>query len=111
MRVLAVASGIYPIIKTGGLADVAGALPLALRSEGVEVRTLVPGYPAVIRALETAEELLRLPQFFGGVVRLLASRHGDLDLFVLDAPHLFARAGNPYVGPDGADWPDNTMRF
>jgi starch synthase len=111
IRVLSVASEIYPLIKTGGLADVAGALPLALKAEGVEVRTLVPGYPAVIRALETADELLRLPQFFGGVVRLLASRHGELDLFVLDAPHLFARAGNPYVGPDGADWPDNAMRF
>ena len=52
MRVLAVASEIYPIIKTGGLADVAGALPLALRAEGVEMRTLVPGYPAVMDALE-----------------------------------------------------------
>ena len=111
LRVLSVASEVYPLIKTGGLADVAGALPLALKAEGVEVRTLVPGYPAVIRALETAEELLRLPQFFGGVVRLLASTYGELDLFVLDAPHLFARAGNPYVGPDGADWPDNAMRF
>ena len=57
IRVLSVASEIYPIIKTGGLADVVGALPIALKAEGVEVRTLVPGYPDVIRALGTAKEV------------------------------------------------------
>ncbi len=51
MKVLAVASEIFPLVKTGGLADVAGALPLALADFGVEVRTLVPGYPAVMRAI------------------------------------------------------------
>ena len=111
MRVLSVASEIYPIIKTGGLADVAGALPLALRSEGVEMRTLVPGYPAVMDALESAEPLLEWPLFFGGITRLLKARCGELDLLVLDAPHLFGRPGNPYVTPEGADWPDNGLRF
>ena len=61
VRVLSVASEIYPIIKTGGLADVAGALPVALKAEGIEMRTLVPGYPAVIDALEAAETLLEWP--------------------------------------------------
>jgi starch synthase len=54
IRVLSVASEIYPVIKTGGLADVVGALPAALRAEGVQARTLVPGYPAVTAALEVA---------------------------------------------------------
>jgi starch synthase len=111
LRVLAVASEIYPIIKTGGLADVAGALPAALRSWGIETRTLVPGYPDVIKALPLAEELLHVPHFFGGPVRLLGGSHREFDLLVLDAPHLFARPGNPYVTPDGKDWPDNGMRF
>jgi starch synthase len=111
IRALSVASEIYPIIKTGGLADVAGALPIALKAEGIETRTLVPGYPAVIAALAMAEDVLRLPQFFGGEARLLGGSCGELDLFVLDAPHLFARAGNPYLGPDGTDWPDNGLRF
>src|ERR1700759_3412814 len=111
MRVLAVASEIYPIIKTGGLADVAGALPLALRSEGVEMRTLVPGYPAVMDALESAEPLLEWPLFFGGITRLLKAHCGELDLLVLDAPHLFGPPGNPYAAPDGTDWPDNALRF
>src|ERR1700755_2244256 len=105
MRVLSVASEIYPIIKTGGLADVAGALPLALRAEGVEMRTLIPGYPAVMAALDHAEPLLEWPLFFGGTTRLLRAKSGELDLLVLDAPHLFDRPGNPYVTADGVDWP------
>ena len=111
LRVLAVASEIYPIIKTGGLADVAGALPIALRAYGIETRTLVPGYPDVIKVLPAAEVLLDWPNFYGGPIRLLGGSHQNLDLLVLDAPHLFARPGNPYVTPDGKDWPDNGVRF
>ena len=111
LRVLAVASEIYPIIKTGGLADVVGALPIALRAYGIETRTLVPGYPDVIKALPTVEVLLNWPHFYGGSVRLLGGSREDLDLLVLDAPHLYARPGNPYVAPDGKDWPDNGVRF
>ncbi len=110
MRVLSVVSEIYPIIKTGGLADVAGALPVALKTEGVDIRSLVPGYPAVMAALERAECLHETPAF-GGASRLLAGSAGTLDLFVLDAPHLFARPGNPYLSPEGVDWPDNGLRF
>jgi starch synthase len=111
LRVLAVASEIYPIVKTGGLADVVGALPIALQAYGIETRTLVPGYPDVIKALQAAEVLLDWPDFYGGTIRLLGGSHEDLDLLVLDAPHLFARPGNPYVTPDGQDWPDNGVRF
>src|SRR3984885_14969876 len=111
LRVLAVASEIYPIIKTGGLADVAGALPIALRAYGIETRTLVPGYPDVIKVLPAAEVLLDWPHFYGGPTPLLGGSHQNLDLLVLDAPHLFARPGNPYVMPDGKDWSDNGVRF
>ena len=109
--VLGVASEIYPLVKTGGLADVAGALPAAVRPFGVEMRTLVPGYPAVKAALQGADPLLAYDELFGGAARVLAGRAAGLDLFVLDAPHLFDRAGNPYLGPDGKDWPDNWRRF
>jgi len=109
--VLGVASEIYPLIKTGGLADVAGALPAALRPLDVEMRTLVPGYPAVKAALQGAEPVIAYDELFGGSARVLAGRAGNLDLFVLDAPHLFDRPGNPYLGPDGKDWPDNWRRF
>jgi len=111
VRVLAVASEIYPLIKTGGLADVVGALPIALRGYGIKTRTLVPGYPDVIKALAEAEVLLHWPQFYGGRIRLLGGSRENLDLLVLDTPHLFARPGNPYVTTDGKDWPDNGVRF
>lgn len=111
VRVLAVASEVYPIVKTGGLADVAGALPLALKAHGVEMRTLMPGYPDVMRLVSGAEELRRWPDYFGGPGRLLAGSHDGLDLFVLDVPHLYDRPGNPYVTADGVDWPDNGVRF
>ncbi len=111
MRVLAVASEIYPLVKTGGLADVVGALPPALRRLGVRVRTLVPGYPAVLAALPEAREVAVLPRLFGGDARILAGRACGLDLFALDAPHLFARDGGPYADAAGTDWPDNAQRF
>jgi starch synthase len=111
VRVLAVASEIYPIIKTGGLADVAGALPIALKAEGIETLTLVPGYPDVMNALGDAREVFVWPRFLGGAARLLRGSCGELELFVLDAPHLFARPGNPYLSPEGVDWPDNGLRF
>jgi starch synthase len=111
VRVLSVASEIYPIIKTGGLADVAGALPVALKAEGIETRSLVPGYPDVMNALLGMQKIFEWPLFFGGATRLLRGSHGELELFVLDAPHLFARSGNPYRSPEGVDWPDNGLRF
>jgi starch synthase len=111
LKILSVASEIYPLIKTGGLADVAGALPLALRPEGVTMMTLIPGYPAVMAALENREEVSSIPFLFGGSARLLAGTAANLDLFVLDAPHLYDRPGNPYTAPNGSDWPDNAFRF
>jgi starch synthase len=111
LRVLSVTSEIFPLVKTGGLADVTGALPGALAQEGVEVRTLIPGYPAVISAIGRARTVHTDADLFGGKARLLRTRRANLDLLVLDAPHLFARPGNPYLGPDGLDWPDNAIRF
>ena len=111
MQVLAVASEVYPLVKTGGLADVAAALPKALKAEGIETITLVPGYPDVLSALVEADEVLCYSGFYGGAARVLRSSAAGLELFVLDAPHLFARPGNPYVAPDGADWPDNAIRY
>jgi starch synthase len=111
IRVLSVASEIFPLIKTGGLADVVGALPIALKAEDVDTSTLVPGYPAVLSSLRRAAPVLELACFFGGKARVLKDSHGELDLFVLDAPHLFARQGNPYLSPEGIDWPDNGTRF
>lgn len=111
MQVLSVTSEIFPLIKTGGLADVAGALPPALAGEGITVRTLVPGYPAVIEKLGKTRVLIDDLTLLGAPSRLLAAKVGDLDLIVLDAPSLFGRPGGPYSGTDGRDHPDNWRRF
>ena len=112
MRVLFVASEVYPLVKTGGLADVVAALPTALGQLGVDVRVLVPGYPKVLDGLELTGRVVRLGNVIGGgAARLLYGRVGDQQLLVLDAPQLYERGGSPYAGPDGRDWPDNHRRF
>jgi starch synthase len=111
LKVLSVASEVFPLIKTGGLADVVGALPAALAQENVEVRTLVPGYPTILAKLVNAQAAHAYDDLFGGPARILAGAAAGLDLFAIDAPHLYERPGNPYLGPDGLDWPDNARRF
>jgi starch synthase len=111
IKALSVTSEIYPLVKTGGLADVTGALPAALKSKGVDMRTLVPGYPKVMAALKDQSIVLDMPSLFGGAARLLAGNAQGLDLFVIDAPHLFDRDDGIYGDATGKDWPDNWMRF
>jgi starch synthase len=111
INVLAVVSEIFPLIKTGGLADVTGALPGALAAEDVVVRSLVPGYPPVLDALEGGVAVATLNDLFGGAARIVAAHASGLDLFVVDAPHLYTRDGDPYRAPDGWEWPDNAFRF
>lgn len=111
LRVLAVASECAPLIKTGGLADVVGALPAALAPQGVRVTTLLPAYPAVLAATGQGRVLRRFEALFGGPARLLRAEAAGLDLLLLDAPHLFARPGNPYLAPHGGEWEDNGLRF
>ena len=74
LKVLSVASEIFPLVKTGGLADVAGALPAALAREGVEMSTLVPGYPAVTAKLAGASAAHEYSDLFGGPARVLAGK-------------------------------------
>jgi starch synthase len=111
MRVLSVTSECAPLVKTGGLADVAGALPGALAQQGVQMRVLLPGYPAVMAALAGAAEVARYDDLFGGPARLLSGTAHGLELMVIDAPHLYDRPGGPYLAPNGQDWPDNPERF
>ncbi|MDU8910655.1 glycogen synthase GlgA [Aestuariicoccus sp. MJ-SS9] len=110
-RLLSVASECVPLVKTGGLADVVGALPGALAPLGVEMRTLLPGYPAVMKAVTDGRKVADWPDLFGGPARLIEGALGDHVLYALDAPHLYDREGAIYLGPDGKDWPDNPQRF
>ncbi len=110
-EVLSIASECAPLIKTGGLADVVGALPGALRPEGTTLRTLLPGYPKVLAALENPVEVMAEDDLFGGPARLLHGRAAGLEILAIEAPHLYDRPGSIYLGPDGRDWPDNPLRF
>lgn len=110
IKVLSVASECAPLVKTGGLADVAGALPAALVPFGVQMKTLLPGYPQIMAAVEQ-QTSTTIPSCFGGPARLIACTAAGLDLLVLDAPHLFERGAGIYLGEDGRDWPDNLERF
>ena len=114
LRLLSVTSELHPLIKTGGLADVAGALPLALADQGVEVRSLLPAYPQVQRALAGVRlrPVHSYKMLFGGPARVLAGQHRGHDLLLLDSPTLFgARDGGPYADLAGHDWADNWRRF
>lgn len=105
------ASECVPLVKTGGLADVVGALPLALAGAGCRVRVLMPAYPGAAGKASIGDSLLELPGLFGGPARVLAARAAGLDLLLLDAPHLYDRPGGPYLDDAQRDWPDNHRRF
>jgi starch synthase len=111
IKVLSVTSECAPLVKTGGLADVAGALPLALAAYDVEMRTLLPGYPSVMAQVKKNQVVMTMTKVFGGDIKVLATTVAGLDLLIVDAPHLFDREGNIYSGADGCDWSDNPERF
>jgi len=114
VRVLFVSSEIYPLAKTGGLADVCGALPIALAEDGdVDMLLMLPGYDSAIAAVPDAREIATLPNLPGGPARLLIGTMpgSDLEVVLLDQPGSFRRAGGLYIDDDGREWADNAVRF
>ncbi len=111
-RILFATSEARPLVKTGGLADVSGALPAALCEIGEDCRLLLPGYHGVLGGVEGARELHRFDDL-PHPVRLLEADMPDsgVALHILDAPHYYLREGGPYQDADGADHPDNAERF
>jgi starch synthase len=113
LRVLFVASECAPLTKTGGLGDVAAALPAGLRALGLDARVLLPAYREVRAALPDARALGRVPASAGlPAAELLSAQHPNgVPLLLLACPELFDRGGGPYLDPSGRDWPDNARRF
>ena len=113
LRILYATPECAPLVKTGGLGDVAGALPVALRRIGLDARVLLPGYRPVLAALPGArdagriEAIARLPE-----ARLLEAElpHG-VPAWIIDCPALYDRDGGPYQDAGGVDWEDNPLRF
>ena len=114
MRVLYITAELYPWVKSGGLGDVAAALPPALVAEGCDVRLLLPGFRGFLDAFPSITDVVRLSTPFAGErVRIgLAHLPGTDSLaYLVDHPAFYDRAGSPYQRPDGSDWPDNHRRF
>jgi starch synthase len=113
MQVLFVTSEIAPLIKTGGLADVSAALPAALHEMGVDVRVLLPGYPAVLKSLPTLAVAARFDGLTGYPQVSLRSGllPNGIPVFVIDCAELYLRGGGIYQDMYGVDWTDNAQRF
>ena len=114
MRVLHAAAEVFPLVKTGGLADVVAALPAALRDAGADARLLLPGLPAVMTAMQSPRVVAELGPCFGVAgVRLWRAQLAtpELPVYVIDAPMLYRRGGGPYADAGGQDWPDNLQRW
>lgn len=113
LAILFASSEMAPWVKTGGLGDVAAALPAALHRAKHDIRVLLPAYPALLKAFPQATWLADLPALAPALppARLLAAEADGLPLILLDCPALFDRPGNPYLDPLGHDWADNGIRF
>ena len=111
MKVLFCASEIVPLAKTGGLADVAGALPAALAARGVDVRLAMPRYRGITIAWESAGpvEVRVGDQVMSGTVADARLPGGHLPIWLVDQPALFDRPG--LYGEAGRDYDDNLNRF
>ena len=88
MNVLFVASECAPFIKTGGLADVIGAVPKALAAQNVSVKVLIPAYPALASLLTAGQNVMAFDDLFGGPARVVSVQAQGLDMLLLEAAHL-----------------------
>ena len=116
-RVLFATSEVYPLVKTGGLADISYALAQSLRQLGVDARILIPGYTEIVHHkqlhLTVVRDNLNIFSSLNFPARLLEGiiPHTDIPVYVIDCPELYVRDGGPYQDSKGGDWLDNAMRF
>ncbi len=111
VKQLSIASECAPFVKTGGLADVVGALAHVMADHDVECRVLLPLYRQIAHLAKDARLVLDAGSKFGGPVRVLATTASGIDLLLIDAPHLYDRPGQIYLNESGLDWADNHLRF
>jgi starch synthase len=113
-KILFASSEVYPLIKTGGLADVSSSLPIALHAKGQDVRVVVPAYRQCLEKLNEIRTVatIKLDGYYQPV-ELLEARLPDTDviLYLLNSPEHFDREGGPYGPASGGDWEDNPARF
>lgn len=114
VAVLHAAAEVFPLVKTGGLADVVGALPQALARAGADTRLLLPGFAEIAGAVTQQRTIREIGAVFGAArvtLRLGQLPGSHVPAYVIDAPYLYRRGGGPYRDADGAEWSDNLQRF
>lgn len=114
MRVLFVASEAFPLAKTGGLADVLRALPIALRQRGVDAGLVLPGYNWAIAKLKNPRIEARISNTLGiGDAILIGGilPGSEVPVWLVHAPSLYSRPGGLYQDEESRDWDDNPRRF
>ncbi|RYZ87367.1 MAG: starch synthase, partial [Moraxellaceae bacterium] len=113
-KILFATSEAHPLIKTGGLADVASSLPRALLKRGHDIKILLPAYASVlVKAKEAGVKKVAQLLISGQTIDLWQTRLpvSRVTVILVDVPQFSTREGNPYCGPDGGDWSDNHWRF
>ncbi|MDU5768524.1 glycogen synthase GlgA, partial [Mixta calida] len=110
MQVLHVCSELFPLLKTGGLADVVGALPAAQIADGVDTRVLLPAFPDLRKGITDTEVVAEL-QTFAGPVRLHFGHFNGVGIYLIEAEGLYDRPGSPYHDENQFAYPDNYLRF
>lgn len=111
-RILFAASEAFPLIKTGGLGDVAGSLPRALLNNGNDIRLVLPAYQQVVENAQSVRPLCEITLDGKDVALLQTTLPGSrVKVWLVDYPEYFDRPGNPYLDSEGQPWPDNAYRF
>ena len=112
-KVLFVTSEAHPVVKTGGLADVSGSLPAAIKALKQDIRIIMPAYRQALRAVEKLQLVSVDIEGVPPTVRILEGRFPGttIKLWLVDSPAHFDREGSPYLNELGDDWDDNAERF
>jgi starch synthase len=114
LKVLFVSSEVTPFRKTGGLGDVAGALPKALAARGIDVRVVMPLYRGIRwDDLEPLEGVLEVPMYYGtarAAVRMGSLPGSEVPIYFLEHHGYFDRP-EVYGPADGGGYADNLERF
>lgn len=111
-KLLFISSEAFPLVKTGGLADVAGALPTALLKKGLDIRLLLPAYGGIINSIKNARTIAST-RYYNLTVNIIETRlpGTQLKTWLVECPALYDRPGGPYSDENGHAWHDNALRF
>lgn len=111
-NILYITSEAYPLIKTGGLGDVAGSLPNELLKNDQDVRLLLPAYADVMKNIKQSK-IVTSTSYYNLPVNIIETRLTGTNVIVwlVDCPSMFNRPGGPYADQHGEEWHDNALRF